>query len=82
MAAWVCDLWELVVAFIWELRQSVEGYLGFVLQSILTGAYPVTVLTLRSALLAVGIEVQSGDHDRVKLTNLDHHQEKGVKLTI
>ena len=65
----------------WELRQSVEGYLGFVLQSIVTGAYPITVLTLSSALLAVGIEVQSDDHDRVKLTNLDHHQEKGVKLT-
>ena len=65
----------------WELRQSVEGYLGFVLQSIVTGAYPITVLTLSSALLAVGIEVQSGDHGRVELTNIDHHQEKGFKVT-
>ena len=65
----------------WELRQSVEGYLGFVLQSIVTGAYPIAVLTLSSALLAVGIEVQSGDHGRVELTNIDHHQEKGFKVT-
>ena len=65
----------------WELRQSVEGHLGFVLQSILTGAYPITVLTLSSALLAIGIEVQSGDHGRVELTNIDLHQKKGFKLT-
>ena len=51
------------------------------LQSIVTGAYPITVLTLSSALLAVGIEVQSGDHGRVELTNIDHHQEKGFKVT-
>ena len=50
-------------------------------QSIVTGAYPIAVLTLSSALLAVGIEVQSGDHGRVELTNIDHHQEKGFKVT-
>ena len=51
----------------WDLRQSVEGYLGVVLQSILTGAHSITVLTLRYALIAAGIEVQSGDTGRVQL---------------
>ena len=70
----------------WELRQSVEGYLGFVLQSIVTGTYPIEILTLRSALLAVGIEVKPRDHGwpgdgaRLGLTNIDMHQEKGFKV--
>ena len=65
----------------WELRQSVEGHIGFVLQSILTGAYPVSVLSLSSTLLAIGIEIQYGDHGHAKLTNIDMHQKKGFKLT-
>ena len=47
----------------------------------MTGAYPTTVLTLSSALLAVGIEVRSGDRGHVELTNIDHRQEKGFKVT-
>ena len=41
----------------WELRQSVEAYLGFVLQSILTGTYRCELLTLETALLTIGIEI-------------------------
>ena len=51
------------------------------LQSIVTGAYPIAVLTLSSALLAVGIEVQSGGDGRVQLTNIDLPQTQGFKVT-
>ena len=47
----------------------------------MSGAPPVKVLTLKSALLAVGIEVQSGGDGCVQLTNIDLHQEKGFKVT-
>ena len=65
----------------WELRQSVEGYLGFVLQSIITGAYPARVLDLRNALLTIGIEIQDGGRGHVQLTNINLHAKKGFKLT-
>ena len=65
----------------WELRQSVEGYLGFVLQSILNGAYPCAQLPFESALLAIGIEVEPTiGAGTLALTDIDLHH-KGVKLT-
>ena len=65
----------------WKLRQSVEAYLGFVFQSIVSGTYRVKALTLRYALLAIGIEVQAGGDGCVQLTNIDHHEDKGFKLS-
>ena len=50
-------------------------------QSIVSGTYPVEALTLISALLAIGIEVQAGGDGCVQLTGIDLHEKKGFKLT-
>ena len=47
----------------WELQQSVEAHLGFVLQSVLADTLPVRELPLSLALLTIGIDVElAGDH--------------------
>ncbi len=65
----------------WEVRQRVEGFLGFVLQSILTGTYPRKELSLRAALLAIGIEVQSGGAATLQLTDIDLHKATSKALS-
>ena len=53
------------------------AYLGFLLQSIMLGTYPLRTFALSSALLALGIVVKPGGKASLQSTDIDHHKEKG-----
>ena len=65
----------------WELRQSLEGYLGFVLHCIVSGECSMTALLLSDALLAIGIRVQGKGCSSMMVTDIDKHAEKGFQAS-
>ena len=65
----------------WELRQSLEGYLGFVLHCIVSGECSMTALLFSDALLAIGIRVQGRGFSSMMVTDIDKHAEKGFQAS-
>ena len=69
----------------WELRQSVEAYLGHVLHAIALGTYNVPQFYISDAFRAIGIQILPGDDadesvGALKFTELDHHVAKGFRI--
>ena len=65
----------------WELRQSVEAYLGHVLHAIALGTYNVQEFYISDAFRAIGIQIIAADDadesvGTLKFTVLDHHVAK------
>ena len=68
----------------WELRQSVEAYLGHVLHAIALGTYNVPQFYMSDAFRAIGIHINLADDadesvGAIKFTELDHHVAKGFR---